>query len=76
LKLFFFHQKKYWYFNIYFYMSETEEVPEGQAAKVESGEQAPEVEMPEEQEEEGVEAEMHNSMFALSFYYVIFVEVF
>jgi hypothetical protein len=46
-------------------------VSEGQAAKVEMEEQAPEV-----QEEEGVEAEMHNSMFALSFYYVIFVEVF
>jgi hypothetical protein len=46
-------------------------VPEGQVAKVEAEEQAPKV-----QEEEGGEAEMHNSMFALSFYYVRFVEVF
>jgi hypothetical protein len=55
---------------------QAEEVPEGQAAKVEVGEQAPKVEVPEQQEEEWVETEMHNSMFALSFYYVIFVEVF
>jgi hypothetical protein len=42
--------------------SQEEEVPEEQAAKVEAGEQAPKVEVPEHQEEEGVvEAEMHNS---------------